>query len=229
MKKQLSSILITATLGVTAVSAEIDCIAVSDAVRQQVTAEQSKVLEIVASKISESPSCACEIVKSAITASDAEKNDVAAIVEVAIVSSPDQMRLITQCAIAAAPSALPEIQAVLARFDPNSGDSVSNSKSAKSSKGDDGSNQASQPNDNPLNTPGVNPQGSPLDSFSADGTNGGTTGGVGGIGSLLGRNPAGSLSSNFFGGFLGVGGIFIGDGFGSGFIVNPPVVTSPAP
>lgn len=95
---------------------------------------------------------------------------------------------------------------------------------------------------NPLDPPGFDPLGSPLDSFNMGGTGGGTTGGGGGIGgggigSLLGRIPAGGLPGGFIGATPGSGGdtpggngdLGVGNGGSGGGLVNPPVVTKPAP
>ena len=119
--------------------------------------------EIVASQVAASASCACEIVKSAIKASQADAKTVAAIVEAAINAAPEQMRLITQCAIATAPDALAEVQAVLARLDPNSGESGASDKDAKSAKDSVDSKYSDQEVAsifNPLEFPGADPVGS---------------------------------------------------------------------
>jgi len=111
-----------------------DCESVGLSVEQRVKIDSSRVLEIVESEIAANPNCACEIVKIAIKASDANESLVADIVEVAITAAPESMRMIAQCAIAAMPDALAAVQAVVARFDPNSGDSTDSSKSSKSGK-----------------------------------------------------------------------------------------------
>jgi hypothetical protein len=95
----------------------IDCVRVSNAVRSAVTADSGKVLEIVAQHIAANASCACEVVKAAIIASDAEKEVVAQIVDVAINEAPAMLRIIAQCAIAIAPDAGSNIQAVLEKYD----------------------------------------------------------------------------------------------------------------
>ncbi len=115
-----------------------DCPSVVISVEQRIKLDPSTVLEIVESEISANPNCACEIVKIAITASGADVSLVGDITEVAITSAPQSMRMISQCAIAAKPEALTAVQAILAKLDPNSGDTDS-SKSAKSAKsGKDG-------------------------------------------------------------------------------------------
>ncbi len=114
-------------------STDPDCDSVAISVKHRVNMDTSTVLEIVEAEISANPKCACEIVKTAITASGADIELVASITEVAITASPESMRMISQCAIAAMPEALSAVQAVLAKLDPNRGDSYS-SKSAKSAK-----------------------------------------------------------------------------------------------
>ena len=121
-------------------------------VKHDVAAEQSKVLEVVATQVSAAPGCSCEIVKAAIEGSNAKPATVAAIVETAITAAPEQMRLISQCAVAVAPDALPQVQAVLAKLDPNTGKSpgAHSSKDAKDAKAPAGE-VASMPN--PLDFP----------------------------------------------------------------------------
>lgn len=135
------------------VSAEVDCLKLALTVKQSVANEQSKVLEIVSNEVSASPKCACEIVKAAIEGSQAEPKTVAAIVEAAANAAPDQMRLVAQCAVAVAPDALAEVQAVMAKLDPNKGESVESSKSGKEPAGE----VAAMPN--PLDFPGQGPIG----------------------------------------------------------------------
>jgi hypothetical protein len=110
-----------------------DCPSVATSVEQRIKLDSSLVLEIVDSEISANPNCACEIVKTAIKASGADVSLVGYITETAITSAPQSMRMITQCAIAAKPEALSAVQAILAKLDPNSGDTYS-SKDAKSGK-----------------------------------------------------------------------------------------------
>ena len=138
-------------------SAETDCLQLSHYVKLSVASESSKVLELVQQKVSENPTCACEVVKAAIEGAVAEPEMVSAIVESAINAAPDQMRLIAQCAIAAAPDALTEVQAVLAKLDPNTGESGESSKSAKSAKSgkEPAGEVAAMPN--PLDFPGKGP------------------------------------------------------------------------
>ena len=92
-------------------------------------------LEVVESEVAANPSCACEIVKTAIKASDADVELVVAIVETSINVAPDSMRIVSQCAIAAMPEAIAAVQALLAKLDPNAGDAAHSAKSSKSAKG----------------------------------------------------------------------------------------------
>ena len=143
-----------------------DCSSVSLSVGHRIQIDSSKVLEVVESEVTANPDCACEIVKTAIKQSSAGVELVADIAEVAITSAPGNMRMISQCAIAAMPEALPAIQAVLARLDPNGGDSGYSAKDSKSGK--DAIASAIAPPSappNPLDTPsttGGPPGGSPL-------------------------------------------------------------------
>lgn len=146
----------SAFLALNPASAEVDCLKLLLSVKAQVTAEQSKVLEIVSAEVSAAPACACEIVKAAIEGSSAKPDTVAAIVEAAITAAPDQMRLISQCAVAVAPDALAKVQAVLAKFDPNRGESADSAKDAKDAKEPVGE-VAAMPN--PLDFPGKGPIG----------------------------------------------------------------------
>lgn len=110
-----------------------DCLSVTMSVEQRIKLDPAEVLSILESEIAANPNCACEIVKTTIKASGADESLVADITEVAITSAPQSMRMISQCAIAAMPEALASVQSVLARLDPNSGD-TSSAKSAKSGK-----------------------------------------------------------------------------------------------
>lgn len=152
----LSALSALSAILVSAAPAEVDCLQLSLTVKAAVAAEQSKVLEIVSTEVAIAPGCACEIVKAAIEGSSAKPKTVAAIVEAAITAAPDQMRLIAQCAVAVAPDALAEVQAVLAKFDPNSGEAGISAKSAKDSKAPAGE-VAAMPN--PLDFPGQGPIG----------------------------------------------------------------------
>ncbi|MES2440286.1 MAG: hypothetical protein V4584_14550 [Verrucomicrobiota bacterium] len=153
MKKTIFFALLGAALSVIPANAAVDCAALSVSVKNSVAAEQSKVLEIVANEVAANPKCACEIVKVAIEGSKADSQMVAAIVEAAATAAPEQMRLVSQCAVAVAPDALAAVQAVIAKLDPNLGESGTSSKDAKAPAGE----VASTPN--PLDFPGQGPVG----------------------------------------------------------------------
>ena len=99
-----------------------DCKALYAAVTQEVTSSSDKVLEIVEKYVAENEACACEIVKAAIVASEADKKLVAEIVTTATLAAPDKLRLVAQCAIAVAPDALANVQAVLSKYDRHAGE-----------------------------------------------------------------------------------------------------------
>ncbi len=114
--------------------AAADSATVALSVEQQVRLDRSKLVEIVQTEVTANPGSACEIMKAAIHASGAKIGEVAIIAETAINASPENMRLIAQCCIAALPESVQTIQALLAKLDPNTGDSGSSAKSSKSAK-----------------------------------------------------------------------------------------------
>jgi hypothetical protein len=149
--------ILTTALALLPVSAGVDCVKLALSIKHAVAAEQSKVLEIVSTEVSAAPGCACEIVKAAIEGSRAKPATVAAIVEAAATVAPEHLRLISQCAVAVAPDALAQVQAVLAKLDPNRGESTTKTvKSAKDSKAPVGE---VAPLPNPLDFPGQGPVG----------------------------------------------------------------------
>jgi hypothetical protein len=135
-----------------------DCQTLALAVSQRIKSDASRILEIVSLEVAANPQCACEIVKSAITSSDADINEVVAIVEAAIHAAPDSMRIIAQCALAASPDSITGVQELLSKLDPNAGDAGHSSKSAKSPKGAKVASLV-EPPENPLDRP---PSGPPL-------------------------------------------------------------------
>jgi hypothetical protein len=118
MKNTLKFALTAVLLSVASIaSADVaDSVKLSKAVKVAVSADSSKVLEVVAANIAINESCACEIVKAAIVASNADKKLVAEIVNTAILAAPSQIRMITQCAMATAPDAVSNIQAVVEKY-----------------------------------------------------------------------------------------------------------------
>jgi len=115
--------------------AATDCGVIAMSVAHRVYQDPARMLEFVSREVAANPKCSCEIVKSVIESSDSTPETVAAITESAILAAPDSTRLISQCAIAASPESLAAVQAVLARLDPNAGESAGGAKSAKSAKG----------------------------------------------------------------------------------------------
>ena len=148
MKKTIYFALVSAALALPAF-ADVDCVKLSVSVKHAVAAERTSLLEIVTSQINANPGCACEVVKAAIEGANADAATVGAIVEAAIAAAPDQMRMISQCAVAVAPDALVNVQAVLAKLDPNKGEGAS----AKSGK-EPAAAPKSADNGNPLDFPG---------------------------------------------------------------------------
>lgn len=204
MKKTVFFGVFSAVLAALVSAADVDCLGVSLSVKKAVAAEQSKVLEVVSREVAASPGCACEIVKSAIEASSAKPELVSSIVEAAVTAAPDQIRIIAQCAIAVAPDAFRDVQAVVAKLDPNRGEGASSAKGAKSPAGE----AAAAPN--PLDFPGDTVEGF---QSAAD-------------------VQGGSSSSN--GGSVNGGSLFGGSGTPGGVnfppvIINPPKVTEADP
>ncbi|MGB0990972.1 MAG: hypothetical protein ACPG32_00710 [Akkermansiaceae bacterium] len=135
-----------------------DCYKVSTAIKKAVAANPAKVLEVVATEVAKNESCACEIVKAAIVASDADKKLVANIVSAAIEAAPSKVRIVGQCAVAVAPDALAEVQSVVTKFGSNSGDSGY----ADAKGGDEKGGKVeipTPPSHNPLDFPGSGPVG----------------------------------------------------------------------
>ncbi|MFD0896102.1 hypothetical protein KBB96_01315 [Luteolibacter ambystomatis] len=103
-------------------------------IRHRIHEDPSKLLEIVAAEVTANPDRVCEIVKAAIKATENDKESIANIVETAATTKPDAMRLAAQCAVAAVPESLADVQAVLAKLDPATGDKHRSSKDSKDSK-----------------------------------------------------------------------------------------------
>lgn len=136
-----------------------DCYKVSTAVKKAVAASPEKVLELVATQVAQNESCACEIVKAAIVATDADKKLVANIVSAAVESAPSKVRIIGQCAVAVAPDALAEVQAVVTKFGSNSGDSSYSAKGGEKGGDEKGGEVIPPVSQNPLDFPGQGPVG----------------------------------------------------------------------
>jgi len=154
LKYALTAILLAAAPVASAAAA--NCVKVSAAVTKAVAADNANVLEIVSKEVAANESCACEVVKAAIIASEADKKVVAKIVDAAIVASPENLRVITQCAIAVAPDAVANVQAVAEKYDrAGGGDYVVSSKGGLdySKGGIDGPTPTAPSGKNPLDFP----------------------------------------------------------------------------
>ena len=117
MKNTIKYALFGAVLAATPAFADApDCYKVSTVIKKAVAAQPDKVLELVAAQVAQNESCACEVVKSAIVASNADKALVANIVDAAITAAPSKMRIIGQCAVAVAPDALAQVQAIVTKY-----------------------------------------------------------------------------------------------------------------
>lgn len=149
MKMTLRIALLSAACGLFASAANVDCLKLSQSIKAAIAADNAATLQVVEKEILANPGCACEVVKAAIEASKADAKLVASIVETAATAAPEQMRLVSQCAVAMAPDALNNVQAVVAKLDPGSGES-SPAKSSKSAK----SAPAPAATGNPLDFPG---------------------------------------------------------------------------
>ena len=129
---------VTLTGATAAEKADLDCSAV--AARTKATAERTSVdpvelLNLIDLEVSASAGCACEIVKAAIIGTNCDDAIVGYIVETAVRASPENMRLISQCAIATAPDSIARVQEVMGRLDPGAGEKSKSAKSAKDAKG----------------------------------------------------------------------------------------------
>jgi hypothetical protein len=136
---------------------DANCVPIALSVKQRVKKDPDVALQVVDAELRANPGCSCEIVKAAILESDMKVETVLAIVKVAFEASPENMRLISQCAIAACPDALTAIQSLLAKYEKSTG----RGDSAKSAKdADDGERAALLSGDevaaipNPLDFPG---------------------------------------------------------------------------
>lgn len=85
---------------------EKDCSAEYKKVAAAVTSAPDTVLQIVAKKAAEAPTCVCEIVKAAIKAAKADKDLIVQIVTTASEVLPDETPTIIACAINAAPESI---------------------------------------------------------------------------------------------------------------------------
>ena len=88
------------------------CDQIAKDVRAAVGKDPSKVLMIVEDALVINESCACEIIKSAITASSADGAMVQQIVQTALAVAPKMASIITECANAVAPGSAEAVVAV---------------------------------------------------------------------------------------------------------------------
>ena len=143
-----------------------DCPIVALSIEQHIQLDPAMILEIVDTEIRANPACSCEITKSAIIASEASVPLVVDIVETAIASSPEHMRIISQCAIATLPEATAAIQVLLSKLDPGkkiarSSKSSKDSKDAANEESDESSEEYLDPNQDPDNMVSAGPPNPP--------------------------------------------------------------------
>lgn len=133
---------------------------VAKSVKQSVSEQPGKVIEIVSAQLAQHEAAACEIVKAAIIASKADKDLVAKIVQAATEVAPEKVGVVGQCAVAVAPDAIAEVQIIITKFAAASGG---------------GAGVGAAPPFAPINNP-TNPL-----NFPGQGPVGPTTGGPGGF------------------------------------------------
>jgi hypothetical protein len=153
MKNILSLALLSAAIVIPSHAGKapaVDCSKMLSSFKAEVSANQSFVLQLVERAVRENPSCSCEIVKAAIQTTNAESKLIASIVEVVGTSVPEQLRLAAQCAVAVAPDSLEDVQAVLAKLDPGTG----NAQEGSEKGGTDKEAVAEEETPNPLDFPG---------------------------------------------------------------------------
>ena len=113
-KTVCSAVILSLTISAQAEQTNADLVA--EAVKQSVSAQPGKVVEIVSSQLAQHEAAACEIVKAAIVASNADKDLVAKIVQAATETAPNKVGIVSQCAVAVAPDAIAEVQIILTKF-----------------------------------------------------------------------------------------------------------------
>lgn len=149
----------------------VDCSKMLSSFKTEVSSNQSFVLQLVERAVRENPSCACEIVKVAIQATNAESKLIASIVEVVGTSAPEQLRIAAQCAVAVAPDSLEAVQAVLAKLDPGTGNAKQGSEKGGTEKDSDSGDDLP----NPLDFPGSGKDKDVGFGKNSPGSNGATT------------------------------------------------------
>jgi hypothetical protein len=113
-KKICPAVILSLTISAQAEQTSADLVA--ETVKQSVSAQPGKVVEIVSSQLAQHDAAACEIIKAAIVASSADKNLVAEIVQAATKVAPEKVGIVSQCAVAVAPDAIAEVQIILTKF-----------------------------------------------------------------------------------------------------------------
>ena len=221
MKKQLfaSMFAVTASLSLTHAALSQDVIS---EVKAAVVAEKADIAAVVKAAAAANPTQAAEIAQAAVKALELKSNDSA---------DEETIESIIQAAIEGSKAGADQAKSIRAFAESAllQPDGISKPIQGGETDGEG----------NPLDFPGFNPLGNPIDSFNSGGTGGGTTGGGGGIGggglgAVLGGLPAGALPGGVFGASpngggstpSGAGGLGGGTGVGGG-LINPPVVTDP--
>ncbi len=206
MKKTIMLVLAASSIAATSIYGA-DCQKLSSDVTQEIIQSPENVLALVSQYVSANEGCGCEVVKAAIVATEASKQLVAQIVQVAIEGAPKEMNVIATCAIAVAPDAYKEVQAVYAAAASAQGTSYSVSeKGGKSGLGKGGDVGEVATAANPLEFPV---------SSGVSGVGGGVQGGgAPGSGNPVGPAP-GTLGSTSI----------IPTGLP---VIQPPVVTPPS-
>jgi len=90
------------------------CAEIGEEVRAAAAAAPQEVNAIVADALNRNPTCSCEIVRGAISGSNANADTIGSIVATAVRIAPDQYQRITECAIAMNPDAAPQVSRALA-------------------------------------------------------------------------------------------------------------------
>ena len=123
MKPILPTLIIAAIAASAPLSAQapVDCGRIGRIVSREVRKDSTKVLEVVDKYAKANAQCACEVVKAAIKASNADGKTVGSIVETAGLAAPESLELIAQCAEAAAPDAKTFIDTAVASVEAGGG------------------------------------------------------------------------------------------------------------
>ena len=93
----------------------LTCIQLAERVKSEVSKSPKDVLSSVRLAMVDNDACACDIVKTAIKASDADNDLTGLIVEVAVKTKPSRFKEIVECAILANPAAKTQVRSALER------------------------------------------------------------------------------------------------------------------